>query len=1388
MFHFNARIVLAVFLSLFWGVGAARAQSDITVHRLSAPAQMAISSGYETLLVEYDVELVTDLPPLEMRVTIRHENAADMAFTGAQPEQSAQISVRDSRVRRHQGSERIRANEWTPAGRYILGVSYKARDGAWHFVEPQERQTVLLTSPGRDVQRPLVEHVSLRQDRLTLSADAPPVVEIEYEVRDRGESGLRMLAIKVLDSQSQPLWGDFQIVPLNGEDRVSGVWRKAAPAGAQDGAYRIEVIAVDRAGNNDHNYDLPTLWLQEPGVPGPDSLIIHRLQARQSRIDLGSPNPQLVFDYDVEDRSGLGLDYLTIRIPGASTLSQIFVGYSEDLDGALRATGTGVVELPPLAEPGEHPVEVSLSRQGHSYPLQRTTGTVQLYRGPNGPWLNAPRLLGMRSQGASTDVADSLGLAGYEFTIESPSGAPLRRFDIEVWRDGEKLPFDQGFNVRDGLYGGHQSPPVYTGTQSIALPQGIAQGEYDLKVEIEDENGNVSRYYSRTDVVLDPLVVTNTGEETTPPEIVSLTLLRNPLVLTAGVDQVLVDYVVRDTGSGIDRVEVALHPVGQPSQRLTATTQQSPAPERGRLELASDGYFQANETYVLTATVYDRNGNRADYQSPDTLTTIPEDNLDPAVMDVGYEPRTVAVTSSEQTVALSYHFRDYGPAGLSYFDFRLGRSPEGNQTPYQHRIEFDRTGEARGVLEHTLAQDTRSGTYDLYGLLVDAAGNTQSVYEPGVLIIEGDSAPPVVNALTLDTTAFNLSTDGTIIRVEYDVSDAGGSGLDTISFRLTDRSGNELYPLNPNHHNGIDLDGQNHAQGFEDMQIVGMSVREEGRYQLAISLKDRAGNVAYEFSDVAPVSPEWITILSSHRALFGPFSWAGAGTAQMPFRDIYRLSGLHHGPPTMIHVDIDHNQRDWPDQGFNCSLPINPARYNGSEYIILADDFSVCGGLSLGQVRFLITADERDVGAGLDLRRFKVGPSGRLTDLTFDTAPRMVGFDQRQETTLELGPYEWVETSPERSSYFLFTAAEGARELRVAFDNAAIPGFSGTFDDCTITLPSRGVEWQSHVLTPDELRQCGDFRRADIRFQLVGEAGWIREETQVHRLIRTANMGVSDFAPDTLQPTSPQITPLDGGRSRADFPTFEWTGDANAPTRNMFRLVGLTGGMPLQIQVAISNPTRGAYANQVSDCELVIQPDAAGAYDYLIEPDDLAVCGDFGRANLSFRIIYETSKLQGGPLRLNRFSMGASGDLTDFSFDLDPSQGQTPLTLGSNVQEVQFGPFEWTGDHTVSTQNVFRISGLGGEPYSIDVALENAAEDGFQGRFEDCSITPRASRAGDNEYIIASRDFADCQSFGRADVRFRIRAHPSQFSERVQMRRFAVTSSGGLTDFSFDNQ
>ena len=80
----------------------------------------------------------------------------------------------------------------------------------------------------------------------------------------------------------------------------------------------------------------------------------------------------------------------------------------------------------------------------------------------------------------------------------------------------------------------------------------------------------------------------------------------------------------------------------------------------------------------------------------------------------------------------------------------------------------------------------------------------------------------------------------------------------------------------------------------------------------------------------------------------------------------------------------------------------------------------------------------------------------------------------------------------------------------------------------------------------------------------------------------------------------------------------------------------------------------------------------------------------------------------------------------------------------------------------------------------------NAATDGLTGTYDDCSLTVRAVRSGPGEFIIGSQDLADCGSFGRADISFRIVAAQADVDGGLTMvvRELQYRDSGAAGDLA----
>lgn len=568
---------------------------------------------------------------------------------------------------------------------------------------------------------------------------------------------------------------------------------------------------------------------------------------------------------------------------------------------------------------------------------------------------------------------------------------------------------------------------------------------------------------------------------------------------------------------------------------------------------------------------------------------------------------------------------------------------------------------------------------------------------------------------------------------------------------------------------------------------------------------------------------------------FGPFEWSGDQSNPSwtgVTTSIFRITGLEGGAPVSIRVAVDSPAWGSGNDDFDdCSLSIHTGRYSGSEYLVTPNDLLDCGGFERADLRFRVEVYGEDVASGLRMRRFVTNTSGGISDFSFDadgvnvvdasagaagaTGPDMSRL-QRSRTDgglwdvasgssgsgnadapaataqAEFGPFEWTgDANASTQNLFRITGLDtgGPTAIDVAVANASSGSYTGTYADCTLTVgsASTGAEY---TFNQDSLADCGDFGRADLSFRITADSEDVANGLTMRRIAATASGGLTDFAFDLESSTPTPLTAIDATRGRAVFGRFEWAGDRTAPTSNVFRIVGFEGGAPLDIAVAIHSALRGNYQGQFSDCSLTIRPGRHNGSEYLITQADLADCGDFGRGDLMFRIRADLADVPEG-LIMRRFAVGADGDLTDFRFDHTAGSNARSVALpdgaSPGMAAVEFGPFEWTGGASASTRSIFRISGLdSGAPERIDVALDNATTRNFNGVYEDCSLTIRPVRSGNSEFIIGSQDLADCGAFGRADISFRVVADQADVDGGLTMRRFAVTSGGGLTDFGFD--
>jgi hypothetical protein len=915
-------------------------------------------------------------------------------------------------------------------------------------------------------------------------------------------------------------------------------------------------------------------------------------------------------------------------------------------------------------------------------------------------------------------------------------------------------------------------------------------------------------------------------EDNRPPVINELSISHSEVNLTDGPVELIIRYDIEDTTecpenssdflscgttqtppSGINVFEFDLH--DETRRRVTGFTAKLDGEIRlqGEYRIMLPAQLPAGE-YQIWGRIQDKAGN---WFGPDNITfnllpstpesfTIINSNEDieaPQFNAISFTPNTIGLsTSTDRTVTIDYEVEDTGGAGLGYVLFTFRDVSE--RYPRSHLLTargFDPDDNQTGQIEVKVPETMPEGVYRLEAWLYDAVRNgpltSVHVAEGQTLTLTDfilDTDDPILVSASVSRDSIDLSESNRSITISYEVEDVGAAGLSTLSFRLAGTNGGfpESVENGEVYYSGFhELNGAATYSG--EYTITLPRTAPTDTYRLTYTLKDEQNNLV---SGDFPFTPNEIEVTDSHTRAFGPFIWSDATGNQT--RDVFRISGLDHGMPTQIRVALAYiEEKVYGENIFSdCQLEVNPARYSGSEYlIVLSDIVSGCGDFGRSDLSLQIQAHPNDLDQ-LQIRRFKVSPSGMLSDFGVDRDTQS-GLGELVDSRLQFGPFEWVEVSGLRTSQFRLSGLRftSASYLDVAISNASKPGFNGDFDDCRLTGSASATRAPSALITAESiLEACGDFGRADLTFRY----GWgvqADEPASMTRLVVNPSGAVTDLSIDHADVPARQPQFRDFGINQVDFGPFEWSGDANAPTQSLFRLTGVSGGAPSRIQVALGNANSSGYTDAFNDCELSIQADQTGEKDYLITSADLAACGAFGRADLRFRIIAsDTDMPLTSEMRLRRLSIGAFGDLTDFGFDLDSRDAIAPTPIGNDLSEIIFGPFEWTGDSTASTQSVFRISGIAGAPASIDVAIDNATEQGFTGDFEDCSLNLRGNRAGLHEYVIASNDLVDCGRFTRADIRFRIRALADQFANEVRMRRFAITTNGGLTDFGFDNQ
>lgn len=592
-----------------------------------------------------------------------------------------------------------------------------------------------------------------------------------------------------------------------------------------------------------------------------------------------------------------------------------------------------------------------------------------------------------------------------------------------------------------------------------------------------------------------------------------------------------------------------------------------------------------------------------------------------------------------------------------------------------------------------------------------------------------------------------------------------------------------------------------------------------------------AGSISVQVLSQSADIPVSIRVVSPPAAMtdLGPFPWAGDASAVS--RNVFRITGLDTAMPTEILVSVTNAATNAYAGNFSdCSLSVQPGRYARGEYIITNTDLAECGNFRRADLTFRIFAEQADITEGIRMRRFATNSLGGMTDFSFDAEgtssseasaqpePGLesdAGFVALAEDSIwaqaelapgepsaaapaalanaDFGPFEWTgDANAFTGSAFRISGLGTAipDSISVAIDNAASGSYAGTFADCSLNIVGARYSGSEYLIFGSDLAACGNFVRGDLTFRVSADSTDVSNGLAMRRFATALSGGLTDFAFDRESSTFSPLVSLDATHGQVAFGPFEWTGDSSASLSSIFRIVGFETGLPTQIDLSIRSAQQAGYTGSFADCSLTIRPERKNGNEYLITQSDLADCGAFGQADLVFRIRgLKTDAPQG--LMMRRFAIGPSRDLTDFGFDHTPGSNATatnvPVGAPAGLGAVSFGPFDWVEDANGTTMSTFRISGLAsGAPYRIDVALLNATAGSGVGSYFDCSLTIRAARSGEGDFVILPADFADCGSFGRADVLFRVVADQDDTSAGLTMRRLVTTSAGGLSDLGFD--
>jgi subtilisin family serine protease len=258
---------------------------------------------------------------------------------------------------------------------------------------------------------------------------------------------------------------------------------------------------------------------------------------------------------------------------------------------------------------------------------------------------------------------------------------------------------------------------------------------------------------------------------------------------------------------------------------------------------------------------------------------------------------------------------------------------------------------------------------------------------------------------------------------------------------------------------------------------------------------------------------------------YGPFP-AFAETGEGP-TSIFRISGLYSGPPESLSIVFKDDSGDETENFYSeCSLPVRNERFSGTEYLLLNRDMTDCARVENAQAYLYLTPRSASDYEHIKVRRFVLGGSGSLTDLSADPnqniSTALVDYwsdnnrravansevTAEESTWLRGAPFDHSEALVPGTRQLLFTSRtwvgdhddlmrssfvierlNGARlshiELYINYPTGDVSQLTpdDSFDNvytCTIHALDARRSWDSYLVLPDDYAVCGDFGRADV--------------------------------------------------------------------------------------------------------------------------------------------------------------------------------------------------------------------------------------------------------------------------------------------------------------------